>query len=112
MGDANTLPKKATLDLLTQIILQKLVEGYETKAIVDTVLAEIEHATDREFLAELKILWEPETFRHFRWRMSHAHDDDFLFDVATSFQELSAEQQKQLRKEIREKTTGRPYRPN
>jgi hypothetical protein len=63
--DAN-LPKKARLDLLTQLTLQKLVEGYETKAIVDAVLEEIEHATDRAFLAELKISWEPETMRQAR----------------------------------------------
>ena len=69
---------------------------------------------DRAFLAELKILWEPETFRHARWRESHTHvhDDDFLRDFAPSFQELDPEQQKQLRKEICERTTGKPYRPD
>jgi hypothetical protein len=66
---------------------------------------------DRRFLDSLKILWEPETFRHARWRASHAHDDDFLFDFAASFQELSPDQQEQIRKEIYEKTTGKLYRP-
>jgi hypothetical protein len=39
-------------------------------------------ASDRVFLAELKVAWEPETFRHARWRASHGHDDDFLFGAA------------------------------
>ncbi|MGB8801389.1 MAG: hypothetical protein WCC97_11925 [Candidatus Acidiferrales bacterium] len=69
-------------------------------------------ADDRRFLDALRILWEPETFRHFRWRMSHVHDDDFLRDSASSFQELHPEQQEQLRKEICERTTGKPFRPD
>jgi len=55
LDDANPLSKRARLDLLTQITLQKLVEGYETKAIVDAVLEEIEHATDREELRDMTI---------------------------------------------------------
>jgi hypothetical protein len=39
-------------------------------------------ASDRAFLAALKIAWEPETMRHARWRASHGHDDDFLFKAA------------------------------
>jgi hypothetical protein len=37
---------------------------------------------DRRLLAELKVAWEPETFRRARRKASHGHDDDFLFSAA------------------------------
>jgi hypothetical protein len=72
-------------------------------------------ANDREFLAALKIAWEPETMRHARWRTSHGHDDDFLYEIgnvlATSFQALSPERQDAARKHMYEQATGKSYRP-
>jgi hypothetical protein len=70
--------------------------------------------SDRAFIAALKIGWEPETMRHARWRASHGHDDDFLYEMgnnlATSFQALSPVQQEAVRKKMYEATTGKPYR--
>jgi len=72
-------------------------------------------ASDRAFLAALKVSWGPRTMRRARWRASHGHDDDFLYemgnDLATSFQALSPEQQEAARKKMYEATTGKPYRP-
>lgn len=58
MDDA--LPKKARLDLLTQLTLDRLVKEHETKEIVDAVLRRIEIETDAAWLRELKVLWKPE----------------------------------------------------
>jgi hypothetical protein len=41
-------------------------------------------ASDRVFLAELKVVWEPKTMRHARWRASHGHDDDFLNEIGAA----------------------------
>jgi hypothetical protein len=67
-------------------------------------------ASDRRRLAEPKISWEPESLQPSRWRAPHEHDDDFLHDFAASSQELSTAKKEQLRKEIYERTRGKPRR--
>jgi len=51
----NALPKRARLDLLTQLTLEMLVKQHEAPHLVDAVLSDIEQDTDLAFLRDLKI---------------------------------------------------------
>ena len=55
MDDVNALPKRARLDLLTQITLERLVAQHSASHLVDAILQEVEQDTDAAELRDLGV---------------------------------------------------------
>jgi hypothetical protein len=53
--NVNALPKKARMDLLTELALQRLVTLFEAPPFVAEALREIERDTDNAYLRELGV---------------------------------------------------------